>query len=376
MIDRGGAALLLLTLVLGAPAAPVPAAPAPAAPGSPAIGAARAAAAGAPVPAPAGGGAAAGLPVRVAVSIPPQAWLVERIGGGRVAVEVMIPPGVDEETYEPTPQQLLALAAARVYVEVGHPAFLLETRYVMPFVRRHPAIAVVDMAEGIAFLDLPAGGDERARPPGAGGAARAGTRAAVQGMAQETAQGAGQGMAPGTARGTAPGTAQGTAQGTDPHIWIAPYTVATAARNVAHGLTRADPAGGAVYAANLAAVLAQVRAADAELRRVLAPRPGLCFIAYHPAFGYLAHQYGLVQIPVELGGKEPGTASLIALAERARRERVKLVFTPAGYTPKGAELVAQAIGGRVTSVDYMSRDWPAMIHRLAAAFAQAGDGPR
>jgi zinc transport system substrate-binding protein len=331
--------------------------------GAAAVG--TAAAVGGRVGAAAAGAAAAPL-LRVAVSIPPQAWLVERIGAARVAIEVMIPPGVEEETYEPTPQQLLALARARVYVAIGHPAVALETRYVLPFVRRHPAIEVVDMGAGITFLELPAGGDPRTPLAGGGAPGDHAGRTALAGRG-----------APGDRAGPTPlaGGAPRERAGTDPHIWIAPYTVAIAAANIARGLAQADPAGGDLYRANLAALLAEVRAADAEMRRVVAGRPGLEFIAYHPAWGYLAHQYGLVQIPVEVGGKEPGAASLAALAERARRDHVELVLAPAGYTPKGAEMVAHAIGGRVVTVDYMSRDWPGMMRRLEAAFAQAGRGP-
>jgi zinc transport system substrate-binding protein len=346
MVDRVAALMLLL---LGVP-------PSAAAAGAVAgrVGAAPAGAAAAPL-------------LRVAVSIPPQAWLVERIGGARVAIEVMIPPGVEEETYEPTPQQLLALARARVYVAIGHPAVALETRYVLPFVRRQAATEVVDMGAGIKFLELPAGGVLRTPLAGRG---TQGDRAGRTPLAGRGAQGDRAEHRPLAGPGD-----QRDRAGTDPHIWIAPYTVAIAAANIARGLAQADPAGGDLYRANLAALLAEVRAADAEMRRVVAGRPGLEFIAYHPAWGYLAHQYGLVQIPVEVGGKEPGAASLAALAERARRDHVDLVLAPAGYTPKGAEMVAHAIGGRVVTVDYMSRDWPGMMRRLEAAFAQAGRGP-
>jgi zinc transport system substrate-binding protein len=280
-------------------------------------------------------GAAPGLaataePLRVAVSIPPQAYFVQRIGGPRVQVQVLIPPGVEEETYSPTPRQLAGLAAVQVYVEVGHPAFILETRYLLPFLRRHPKVQVVDMSAGIALLGCP--------PAAAGGSGKATPCAGA---------------------------------GTDPHIWIAPYTVKTAAENIAAGLARADPASREVYRAGLAAFLADLRGVDAELRRAVAGARGLEFIAYHPAWSYLAHQYGLVQIPVEVGGKEPGAASLAALAERARREKVKAVFMPAGFSPKGAETVARAIGGKVVTVDYLARDWLAAMHLLAAALAEA-----
>ena len=58
-------------------------------------------------------GITAGRPtgtVNVMVSILPQKYLVERIGGDRTHVEVMVRPGFNAETYEPLPQQMTALA--------------------------------------------------------------------------------------------------------------------------------------------------------------------------------------------------------------------------------------------------------------------------
>src|SRR5262245_3806355 len=57
--------------------------------------------------------------IRVAVSVPPQAYFVERIGGPRVEVEVMIPPGYSHVDYPLTPRQIMALSRARLYVAVG-----------------------------------------------------------------------------------------------------------------------------------------------------------------------------------------------------------------------------------------------------------------
>jgi zinc transport system substrate-binding protein len=271
------------------------------------------------ITAPAAAAAGAG-PLRVAASIAPAAYFVERIGGPRVRVEVMVPPGVEEETYSPSPRQLAELLRARLYVAVGHPAFPLESRSLLPLLVTHPEIRVVSMSRGVELIPM---GD----PPAAGGS-------------------------------------------TDPHVWTAPGPVAIAAVNIANGLAAVDPARRAVYAANLAAFERDLQALDAAFRRVAAgPRP-VRFISYHPAWGYLAHQYGFRQIPVEAGGKEPGTASLIALAAAARRDGVHLLLVPAGLPNKLTASLASAIGGKALAVDYMARDWLAMMWRLAAALAE------
>jgi zinc transport system substrate-binding protein len=56
--------------------------------------------------------------IRVAVTVPPQAYFVERIGGRHVEVEVMVPPGYSHVDYSPTPRQIVELSRARLYQRI------------------------------------------------------------------------------------------------------------------------------------------------------------------------------------------------------------------------------------------------------------------
>jgi zinc transport system substrate-binding protein len=270
--------------------------------------------------------AASKPPPRVAVSIATAAYFVERIGGPRMQAEVMVPPGVEEETYAPSPRQLVDLQQARLYVAIGHAAFPLETRSLLPFLATHPEIRVVSMSRGVTLIPM--------------------------------------------------GDAPSAGRSTDPHFWNAPAPAAIAARNIAGGLEAVDPARRQLYQAGLAALERDLRGLDAAFRRVAAgPRP-VRFISYHPAWGYLAHEYGFQQISVEAGGKEPGAASLVALAAAARRDGVRLVLVPVGLPSKQTESLASSIGGKVLAVDYMARDWLATMWRLEAALAEVAGTPR
>ncbi len=84
--------------------------------------------------------------IRVAVSVPPQGDFVARIGGDRVQVDVMIPPGYSHVDYPLTPRQIVALSRARLYVAVGHPAFEFERIQLLPFLKTLPNLQVVDMS--------------------------------------------------------------------------------------------------------------------------------------------------------------------------------------------------------------------------------------
>jgi zinc transport system substrate-binding protein len=292
-----------------------------------------AALAAAPSPADAAGaaGVAVSAPVRVTVSLPPQAYFVERIGGADVRVQVMVPAGTEEETYAPNPRQIADLLHSQLYVAVGHPALALEARYLLPLLRSHPEVRVESMARGVRFIPM-------------------------QGDAE------------------APAAGPEREEATDPHIWLAPAPVTIAARNIAGALAAVDPGRRAAYGRGLEGFERDLRALDAAFRRAAAgPRP-VRFLSYHPAWGYLARQYGFQQLVVEAGGKDPGTASLLRLVAAARRLGVRLVLVPPGFPSRTTEALASSIGGRVLVLDYMARDWLAMMSRLAAALAEVGRG--
>jgi len=265
----------------------------------------------------------------VAVSVPPQGDFVARIGGDRVQVDVMIPPGYSHVDYPLTPRQIVALSRARLYVAVGHPAFEFERVQLFPFLKTLPGLQVVNMSEGMPLL---AGEGEGADEDGHGDSAGADG---------------------------------------DPHVWVAPVTVAVAVRNIAAVLERIDPAHAAEYRANLARFEADVAALDREIRAELGPFRGSRFMVYHPTWGYFAHQYGLQQVAIEGEGKEPSARRLIQLIDQARREGVKVVFVQRGFPRKSAQVIADAVGGRVVIADPQERDWLDNLRRVTRELSEA-----
>jgi zinc transport system substrate-binding protein len=263
--------------------------------------------------------------IAVAVSVPPQACFVEKIGGSHVRVEVMIPPGYSHEDYSPSPRQVVALSHARLYIKVGHPAFELETRFIDPFLKNKPDVQVVDMSRGMEL---------------------------IQG-----------------------GASEGGHEGSDPHVWVAPATVRVAARNIADALTAVDPRHAAEYQANLRSFLAEIDALDREIRALLGPAgstgPVRRFLVYHPSWGYFAQEYGLGQIAIEAEGKEPSAKRLIELIDRARREDVRLLFVSQGFPRKSAQVIADAAGCKIVTADPQARDWAANLRRVAAEIGEA-----
>lgn len=276
--------------------------------------------------------------IQVAVSVPPQAYFVDRIGGARVAVQVMIPPGASETSYSPSPRQLVALTRSRLYVKVGHPAFLFEANHIDRFLADHREIRVVDMSAGIEPISE---GEVEGRPESPGF------------FGDEHEAHAGQTAAH---------------AGGDPHVWVAPATVRVAAGNIARALSSVDPGHAGEYRRNLSSFLAEIDALDREIRADLAAGSTRRFMVYHPAWGYFAREYGLEQVAIETGGREPSAGRLIEMIDRGRRDGVRAVFVQRGFARKSAEVIAEAIGGEVVVVDPMAYDWIASLRSATRAF--------
>lgn len=254
--------------------------------------------------------------IPVTVTIPPEAYFVDRIGGDRVRVTVILPPGASPHTYEPSPRQLLGLEEARLYVEVGHPGFPFEARQGEERLPHRPELEVVRLTRGVDLLA--AGGGE-----------------------------------------------------TDPHVWLSPTVVASAAGRIEQALERLDPAGAGVYRGNLERFRQEVADLDHRIRTTLSGLPSRRIFVYHPAWGYFARDYGLVQVAIESGGKEPSAPHLVELIDQARIEGVRELFVERGFSDRPARVLAREIGAHVVALDPLAYDWPAELERTAEAFREA-----
>ncbi|HYQ60756.1 MAG TPA: zinc ABC transporter substrate-binding protein, partial [Desulfatiglandales bacterium] len=88
----------------------------------------------------------AGEPIPVFVSIPPQKYFVEKIGGSFVQVSVMVPPGANPHIYEPRPTQMTALSKTKIYFAIG---VTFETVWLPKFAKLNPQMRIVHTDKGI-----------------------------------------------------------------------------------------------------------------------------------------------------------------------------------------------------------------------------------
>ena len=278
--------------------------------------------------------------IPVFVSIVPQKYFVEKIGGERVDVQVMVQPGASPATYEPKPRQMAGISKARVYFAVGVP---FENAWLDKIAASNPAMMIVHTDQGVQKIPLAAHHHEDsaylkkdADHPGGG--------------PQSAAQADEMNRHP---------------SGLDPHIWLSPPLVISQAGTILNALQAVDPLHRADYESNCQAFVSAVKALDAELRNLLAGSQGRQFMVFHPSWGYFARAYGLKQVAAEIEGKAPKPAQLKELIARARAHAIQVVFVQPQFSAKSAELIAREIGGQVVFADPLAENWPENLRKVA-----------
>ena len=246
--------------------------------------------------------------IKVTVSILPQQYFVERIGGQYVDVNVMVLPGASPATYEPKPEQLKALSQADAYMSIGVP---FENAWLERIASANPDMLMVDTTEGIERV------------------------------------------------------------GDDPHIWLSPNLVKVQAQTIYDALVQLAPTHKEAYQANLNGFLVDIAALDTEIRTTLAGVKNRKFMVFHPSWGYFARDYELEMIPIKIGGQEPSAAELAALITEAKEAKIRVIFAQPEFSTRDAETIAREIGGEVLLISPLAPDWLDNLRKAADVFAEA-----
>jgi zinc transport system substrate-binding protein len=265
--------------------------------------------------------------LNVVASIAPLADFARQVGGDRVEVIMLVPPGASPHTYELKPSQVQQVARARLLILNGVGLEYWADKLVRA--AHSPHLRVVDTSRGVPLLE----GDSH------------------DGHAQ--------------ARG-------------NPHIWLDPRQAMVQVKHVRDALVRADPAHADAYWANGGRYLGELEALGRAIAAEIATWRGREFIAFHPAWVYFARRYGLEQAAIieRSPGREPSPAELARIVDTARRIGARAIFAEPQFSPKAAETIARETGARVVFLDPLGSSltdggYLAMMRHNLAQMAQA-----
>ncbi|MBN2463927.1 MAG: zinc ABC transporter substrate-binding protein [Dehalococcoidia bacterium] len=264
--------------------------------------------------------------IGVVVTIVPQIGFVQNVGGDKVDITVMVPPGADPHTYEPTPSQMVKISEAKMYAKVGS-GVEFELTWMGKIIEQNKAMLVVDCSNGIQMREM-------------------------EGYNFDEDSGEYH-------------------RGEDPHIWLSPKNAKLMVENICTGLIQVDPQSEAYYNQNRDEYLAKLDALDKYIQEELSGIGNRRFIVFHPSWGYFAKDYNLEQIPIEIGGKEPSAKDIANLIQKAEEQNIKVIFASPEFNPRSAEVIAKEIGGRVIFIDPLAEDYIGNMRTVLKELVQA-----
>jgi ABC-type Zn uptake system ZnuABC Zn-binding protein ZnuA len=238
------------------------------------------------------------------------ASLAKTIGGDKVDVESLVPPGFNADNYSPRPQDLFKIHKAKVFMMIG--LNLEDWARDLVSAANNPDLVEAELYHGITLLDKPAGSVDFSfgdiHPFG------------------------------------------------NPHFQTDPEAGRMLAKNIAEALGVADPADKELFAKNLADFEAKLTVAEKGWKAKLAPYKGTAILTYHESWDYFAAYFGF-PIPVppktieEKPGFVPSPRRIQEVIRLSKDKNVKLIVTEPYYDVSIAQSIADSLGVPMLNFD-------------------------
>lgn len=299
----------------------------------------------------------------VSVSIPPQKYFVEKIAANTLDINVIIPAGVDEHNFDFKPATMKKLEKSDIYFTIG---LEFERVFADKFQSNFANLQVIDTGKDLRNLKTlhehsenahKSSYDENARTHLSGENSQLNDKNSHTHNAYEH-------------HTHEHSNSHETHSENDPHIWLDPILVKIQASTIAKALIAKYPQNKALYEANLARFQAELDALNAEISALFEKSKNKKFIIYHPSLAYFAARYHLVQIPVEIEGKEPKTKDLQRLMSVAKKENIKTIFVQKGFSQNAAKSLAKELKASVVELNHLSDDYSKNLLEIAKKIAQ------
>ena len=262
-------------------------------------------------------------PQNIHVSILPQKYFVERIGGKLVNVAVLVKPGKSPATYSPSPDQIKKLAASDIYFRIGVP---FENSF-LEKILSISSVIIVDTRKNIVLRRMETHHHD--------------------------------------------GSNKNIKIGNDPHIWMDPVLVKIQAHTIFTALSSLDPDNNDIYKKNYTLFTNELDELDNRLKTAFKNLKTENLFVFHPSFGYLTDAYNLKQIAVESMGKAPKGKRLSSFIKKAKKQKAKVIFAQPQFNGNAAQKIASAINGVVVFIDPLAYDYTANMESITQAITKA-----
>ncbi|MFH1727909.1 MAG: zinc ABC transporter substrate-binding protein [Pseudomonadota bacterium] len=259
--------------------------------------------------------------LNIVSSILPLEFFIEQIGKDLINSSVMVPKQGNPHSYEPLPSQLKNISKADLYIKIGS-GIDFELSWIDKLISLNNKMNVCNASKGVKFIEI--------------------ENEHEHGHVHEREK-----------------------KRHDPHVWLSPKNAMLIASNIALCMISLDPENQDFYLKNNKNLLLSLKRLDKEIRLQFSEKQGAAFIVFHPAWIYFANEYGLRQIPIEIGGKEPTAKELINIVKLARSKNINKVFVSAQFSETSAKAIAKEINGHVISVNPLAKNYISNIKEVS-----------
>lgn len=258
----------------------------------------------------------------VLVSLPPYQYFVEKIAQGAVHIETLIPAGANPHIYEATPKEVKRHQNAALWIYLGES---FDKRALHFFRESQANIRIVDVAQGIKLLSYC-------------------QEEAHHGHCHD--------------------------EGMDLHIWLSPKLAKKQAVHIASALIALLPERKEYFTANLKLFLDELELLNKQITTLLKPLKNRAILVSHPAFAYFCKDYDLLQLSIEVEGKDPLPQHVTQILALSREYHVQSVLIEPQYSNKGAELIAQTLHLPIHLVDPYAENYSQNLLKIAQVIAK------
>ena len=265
------------------------------------------------------------------------ASLAKTIGGDKVDVVSLVPPGFNADNYSPRPQDLFKIHKAKLFIMIG--LNLEDWARDLVSAANNPDLVEAEIYHGIKLLDKPTGNVDFSfgdiHPFG------------------------------------------------NPHFQTDPEAGRVMAKNIEESLGVADPADKALFAKNLADFETKLTAAEKRWKAEMAPYKGTAVLTYHESWDYFVEYFELT-IPVppktieEKPGFVPSPRRVEEVIRLAKDKNVKVIVTEPYYDVSIGQAIADRLEVPMLNIDLYAiginpkqTDYISMVDDVVNQFVKA-----
>ena len=232
---------------------------------------------------------------KIAVTILPYKYLVEKIGGGAFDVKLSIPPGSSPHHFEPSPKTVKEIAEADLYLKVGA-GLDFEDVWIKKLKGVSNSLEVVDLSEGVRRIDR------------------------------------------------------------DPHIWLGLNNLKIISANVKNVLSTIEPAKKEIFEENHRQFVDSLDIIHQNLINSFSGLENRILFTYHSAWEYFADEYNFIEISIEKGNKKPNPRGLKRLSIVVKDKNIPVIFSDPQHGTKPAETIAGELNIAVDIINPLPHD--------------------